>query len=194
MTEQQPTTEQQGLDPESAQTLEAFADTIVPGNKRFPDDHAIAGVCDDPGAVQAGALALLQEPAGGLAPWLTGLAQLLNGHVLTFLAERGDEPAPDLPPFVGLSYDDRVAMVLRLVARDNPERQGWVNLVMFSNMAFDSAPHLRTADALATGHPGLLTLGYQPPGPDGRWRFPRYSYSRALAELQPRTGPDGSLS
>jgi enediyne biosynthesis protein E8 len=182
------------LNSDTVQTLEAFADTIVPGNKRFPDDRAIAGVCADAGAVQAGALTLLQEPAGGLAPWLTGLAQMLNGQVQAFLAERGNEPEAGVPPFVGLSYDDRVAVVLRLVALDNPERQPWVNLVMFSNMAYDSAPHLHTVDALAAGHPGLLGLGYQPPGADGRWRFPRYSYQRELADIHPRTGANGSLS
>lgn len=182
------------LDSDTVQTLEAFADTIVPGNKRFPGDRAIAGVCADAGAVQAGALALLQEPAGGLAPWLTGLALMLNGQVQAFLAERGDEPEAGVPPFVGLSYDDRVAVVLRLVSLDNPERQAWVNLVMFSNMAYDSAPHLHTAEAVAAGHPGLLTLGYELPDPDGRWRFPRYSYQRELANIHPRTLPNGSLS
>ena len=32
-------------------TLEAFADTIVPGNKRWPGDRAVAGVSEDGGSV-----------------------------------------------------------------------------------------------------------------------------------------------
>ncbi|TYB91427.1 regulator, partial [Micromonospora sp. WP24] len=36
-------------DPVRTATLEAFADTIIPGAKRFPEDRAIAGVVDDPG-------------------------------------------------------------------------------------------------------------------------------------------------
>jgi len=47
----------------AAMTLEAFADTIVPGEKRSPDDHAIAGAASGPGAVGAGALELLRTPA-----------------------------------------------------------------------------------------------------------------------------------
>ena len=180
------------LDEQTVQTLEAFADTIVPGAKRHPDDLAIAGVSDDAGAVQAGALALLQEPAGGLAPWLGGLAAMLNAHVVTYLAERDAEPPAGVPPFVALGYADRVAMVLRLVAWDNPERQGWVNLVMFSNMAYDSAPHRHTSEALAEGHPGLHTLGFAQPARDGRWRFPRYSYQRPLASIHPATTATGS--
>ncbi|HTR62746.1 MAG TPA: DUF5987 family protein, partial [Candidatus Binataceae bacterium] len=37
-------------------TLEAYADTLIPGEKRFPDDVAIAGVVTGPGAVQGGAI------------------------------------------------------------------------------------------------------------------------------------------
>lgn len=37
-------------------TLEAFADTIVPGEKRSPDDQAIAGAVTGGGAVVAGAV------------------------------------------------------------------------------------------------------------------------------------------
>ena len=47
-------------------TLEAFADTFVPGEKRSPDDVAIAGAAAGPGAVEAGALELLEMPATGV--------------------------------------------------------------------------------------------------------------------------------
>jgi hypothetical protein len=44
-------------------TLKAFADTIIPGSKRGPDDVAIAGAGNGPGAVAAGALELLVQDA-----------------------------------------------------------------------------------------------------------------------------------
>jgi enediyne biosynthesis protein E8 len=173
-------------------TLEAFADTIVPGNKRWDGDRAVAGVSDDGGSVAAGAIELLESPAGGLSQWLGGLAAMLNAHAQNYAAEQAIELDNTVAPFVSLDYDQRVAMVLRLTAWDHPERQGWVNLVMFSNMAFDTGAHLHTVDALAAGHPGLLTLGYAPPNADGLWRFPDYSYRRQLAEIHPATTASGS--
>ncbi len=175
-----------------AMTLEAFADTIVPGNKRWPGDRAVAGVSDDGGSVAAGALELLETPAGGLSQWLVGLAEMLNGHAQSYASERGIALDETVPAFVSLGYSDRVEMVVRLTARDHPERQGWVNLVMFSNMAFDTGAHLHTVDALAAGHPGLLTLGFAPPDSDGLWRFPNYTYGRKLAEIHPATTASGS--
>jgi enediyne biosynthesis protein E8 len=173
-------------------TLEAFADTIVPGNKRWPGDRAVAGVSHDGGSVAAGAIELLESPAGGLSQWLVGLAAMLNAHAQNYAAEQHIELDATVPAFVSLDYDQRVAMVLRLTAWDHPERQGWVNLVMFSNMAFDTGAHLHTADALAAGHPGLLILGFAPPDADGLWRFPDYSYRRQLADIHPATTASGS--
>ncbi|MEO6704146.1 MAG: DUF5987 family protein [Jatrophihabitantaceae bacterium] len=173
-------------------TLEAFADTIIPGNKRYPDDRAIAGVSIDGGSVAAGALELLESPAGGLSQWLGGLAGMLNGHASNFAAEQGIELDDSVPAFVSLSYEQRAQLVLVLTAWDHPERQGWVNLVMFSNMAYDTGAHLHTVDALAAGHPGLLSLGFAPPDPDGLWRFPNYTYGRPLARIHPDTTPKGS--
>jgi hypothetical protein len=64
--------------------------------------------------------------------------------------------------------------------------------VMFSNMAWDTGGYMHTVDALAAGHPGLLTLGFAPPDADGLWRFPNYSYGRPLAQIHPNTTPSGS--
>ncbi len=173
-------------------TLEAFADTIVPGNKRWPGDRAVAGVSPDGGAVASGAMELLESDAGGLSQWLGGLAAMLNGHAQNYASEKAIELDETVPAFVSLDYDDRVALVLRLTAWDHPERQGWVNLVMFSNMAFDTGAHLHTVDALAAGHPGLKILGFAPPDADGLWRFPDYTYGRKLAEIHPATTESGS--
>jgi len=173
-------------------TLEAFADTIVPGEKRSPDDRAIAGVATGGGAVAAGALDLLATPAGGLAPVLGDLAAALNGHAQTYATERGMVLDASVPPFVALAFEHRAAMVQSLTAPRHPERQLWVNLATFSNMAFDSAAHLSTTEALATGHPGLMTIGFAPPNADGLWRFPDSSYRRKLADPHPATTASGS--
>jgi enediyne biosynthesis protein E8 len=179
-------------DDEMSMTLEAYADTILPGEKRSPTDHAVAGADTGGGAAAGGALAVLRSPEGGMEPVLEMLAEQLNEHARQFAAERGITPDPDLPPFVALSYPERVALVQELTDVGHAERELWVSLAMFSTIAFDSASHLPTAEAIATGHPGLATLGYFPPDTDGLWRFPDYSYGRQLARPHPDTTPSGS--
>ncbi len=173
-------------------TLEAFADTIIPGEKRSPDDRAVAGVATGGGAVAAGALELLQMPATGVTAGLDYLAQTLNGHAGTYAAEHGLDLDGSVPPFVALPYEHRVAVVQALTTPGHPEKDGWVLLALFSNMAFDLAAHMHTTDALAAGHPGLVAMGFAKPDADGLWRFPEYSYGRELASLHPDTTASGS--
>jgi enediyne biosynthesis protein E8 len=173
-------------------TLEAFADTIIPGEKRSPDDIAIAGAAAGGGAVAAGALELLEWSATGITEGLGPLAEGLNGHAVAFAEEHGIELADAVPPFVSLTYEQRVGLVERLTTPGHPEKEGWVLLALFSNMAFDSAAHLNTAAAIAAGHPGLLAMGFTEPDADGLWRFPDYSYGRVLAKPHPDTTPSGS--
>lgn len=173
-------------------TLEAFADTVLPGCRRAGDDPAIAGVCDTPGSVAAGALELLFDPATGFAEGLPYLAPMLDGHAAKYAGERDLALDGGLPAFVALGYDDRAALLESLVAPGHPEREVWVGLFMFANMAFDSAAHRPTAQAIAEGHPGLRAMGIAAPDADGLWRFPAYSYRRALADLHPDTTPSGS--
>lgn len=178
-------------------TLEAFADTILPGEKRFPDDHAIAGVSTGGGSVACGAVELLEHPAGGFADSLDGLMHLLNAHASAYAAEHGIAPSSaneSLPAFVALSYPDRVAVVQALTQPGHPEHSIWVGISMFAVMAFDSGAHLDTPAALRDGHPGLTTMGYAKPDGDGLWRFPRFSYGRVLADLHPQTTATGSPS
>jgi hypothetical protein len=175
-------------------TLEAFADTILPGEKRGPDDRAIAGVSTGGGAVAAGAIEVLHTEAGGLAPALPHLVSSLNGHAEAYAAEHGLTLDDDVPPFVALASEHRIALVDRLCKPGHPEKQIWVNLAVFSNMAFDTAVHLSTPEALAAGHPGLTQIGFRKPDADGIWRFPDYSYHRQLAQPHPDTTPSGSPS
>ncbi len=174
-------------------TLEAYADTIVPGEKRFPGDRSVAGAAPGPGSVAAGAIELMETDATGITAGLDYLAQALNEQAAAYAEEHGLTPDDDVPAFVALAYEDRAALVQKLVAWDNPERDGWVLLTMFANMAFDSASHKPLTEALAEGHPGLKAMGVTDPDEDGLWRFPHYSYRRPLATVHPDTLPNGSL-
>lgn len=173
-------------------TLEAFADTIVPGEKRSEDDWAIAGAATGDGAVTAGAIELLEWDATGVAGDLADLANRLNEHARAYIDEHGLALDPRLPSFVSLAFEHRTALVRRLLSRGHPEREFWVLLTLFSNMAFDAAAHLHTAEAIAAGHPGLLAMGMAEPDPDGLLRFPEYSYRDRLAVSHPDTTLSGS--
>lgn len=172
-------------------TLEAYADTFVPGAKRTPDDRAVAGAAPDPGAVAAGALELLQTPATGVADGLADLASALNGHAEAYAADREIAITTSVPAFVALSFEHRTAVVRTLIAPAHPEKDIWILVALFCFMAFDTAAHLHTTDAIAAGHPGLTAMGFAPPDGDGLWRFPDYSYGRPLARLHPDTTPAG---
>jgi enediyne biosynthesis protein E8 len=92
-------------------TLEAFADTFVPGEKRSPDDIAVAGSASGPGTVAAGALELLETPATGVSDGLADLAESLNEHAAKYAEERGISLGRDIPPFAALGFEDRTVSV-----------------------------------------------------------------------------------
>ena len=88
-----------GLGPlDTVATLEAFADTMVPGEKRHALDRAIAGAAPGPGAVQAGAVALLQLPELGVELLLPELAALLNTEATAWALRQGPRAAADPTP------------------------------------------------------------------------------------------------
>ena len=121
-------------------TLEAYADTFVPGARRSEDDLAIAGAASGPGAVEAGAVQLLETPATGVTEGLTSLVHALNEHAGAYATERGLVVPADIPPFVALSFADRTALVRGLIAPDHPEKDIWILVALFCFMAFDKAP------------------------------------------------------
>jgi len=173
-------------------TLEAFADTVVPGEKRNPADRAVAGAAPGPGAVAAGALELLEMPATGIADGLDGAVASLNAHALTFAAERGLDLDPDVPSFAALEYADRRGLLTALTGPGHPEKDIWILVALFCFMAFDTAAHMHTTDAIAAGHPGLTLMGFAKPDEDGLWRFADFSYGRQLAQIHPDTTPAGN--
>lgn len=172
-------------------TLEAFADTFVPGEKRSPDDIAVAGAAAGPGAVAAGALELLETPATGVSDGLGDLADSLNEHAAQYAVERGISIDRDLPPFAALGFKQRTELIETLVAPDHPEKEFWILTALFCFMAFDTAAQTDTVSAIANGHPGLTAMGFAKPDPDGLWRFPDFSYGRQLARAHPGTTPSG---
>jgi hypothetical protein len=172
-------------------TLEAYADTFVPGEKRAPDDLAVAGAATGPGAVAAGALELLGTAATGVSEGLADLAIGLNVHAEAYADENKIGIGRSVPPFVALSFADRTAVVRQLISPDHPEKDIWILVALFCFMAFDTAAHIHTVDAIAAGHPGLTAMGFARPDADGLWRFPDFSYGRELARCHPLTTPAG---
>jgi enediyne biosynthesis protein E8 len=172
-------------------TLEAFADTFVPGEKRGPDDIAVAGAAPGPGAVAAGALELLETPATGISEGLADLADELNKHASEYAAANGLSSDPAVPPFAALDFAHRSELIATLTAPEHPEKEFWILTALFCFMAFDTAAHTDTVGAMANGHPGLTSMGFAKPDPDGLWRFPDFSYGRQLARVHPRTTSSG---
>jgi len=180
------------LTPLDAMTLEAWSDTMVPGEKRSPGDRAIAGAATGPGAVQAGALELMQFGPVGLAPALPALAAGLNAQAVRYAATAGILLDPTVPPFVALPFEHRTALALELLEGTLPDQLAWYGLAGVATLAFHTAGHLSTADAVRSGHPGLAWIDFPPPDSDGLWRYPVFSYRRVLAEPHPRTSATGS--
>jgi enediyne biosynthesis protein E8 len=179
------------LEPFQIITLEAFADTFVPGEKRSPDDVAVAGAAPGPGAVAAGAIELLRTPATGVSEGLADLADSLNEHAVAYAADLGILLAQDVPPFAALGFGERTELMRNLTAPDHPEKEFWILTALFCFMAFDTAAHMGTVSAIKSGHPGLKTMGFAEPDADGLWRFPDFSYGRQLARIHPSTTASG---
>lgn len=170
--------------------LEAYADTVVPGRKRHPDDVAIAGVDDTPGAVECGALDVLTDPATGIEDGVGDMADLLDERAVAWAARHLPDP---VTRFADLGYTDRRRLVTELTDPAEPEKELWFLVALFATMAYDSAPHLETSDALdpaVTPYSGLRAMGFFPPD-GGRWAFDRGGYGRPLARLHPGTDDHG---
>lgn len=172
-------------------TLEAWCDTIVPGERRSRTDRAVAGATGGPGAVQAGAWRLLNDPGVGIAPALPGLSAALNAEALAEAGRAGLALDPTVPPFVALPFRRRTAVARRLLGGTGPDQVVWFALAAVAMLAFHTAAHLDTAEAVRRGHPGLAWLRFPSPDPDGLWRYERFSYGRPLARRHPRTTRTG---
>jgi hypothetical protein len=177
----------QAMDPPGATlTLEAFADTLIPGEKRSSTDRAIAGVVSGAGAVQAGALDLL-DFVGFKQEQLGVIAFSLNVLALLYAGARGIQLTFSVPPFVELDFASRTGLLVQILDGNGQVQGAFYGLASVCFVAYHTAGHLPTAKAISKGHPGLAAIGFPSPDPDGIWRFPDFSYRRVLAVPHPRS-------
>jgi hypothetical protein len=144
-------------------TMQAFYDTLIPGRPATTTDlgneihpQAIAGVDADPGAVEADALLLGQDPRLGFTvlevPFLAELEAFA-------LLQGGD--------FLDLPYEEREAACLQGLAFSNPTRAVWEAAAAVAFTAFCAAatqvnPTSDTACGYRVmGHPGTAPEGYR---------------------------------
>lgn len=160
-------------------TLQAFADTIIPGRRAQRTDlgdeiHplAIAGVDHEPGAVEADALRVFHSPLVGF----TTLAPAFLGDLSARSAEQGG-------PFLSLPHERRERVLLGALSFDNSAR------VLYEAAA--AIPF--TAFCAAAVHPigtsenasGYRVMGYPGAAPRG---YRAFSYRRRLARGRTRRG------
>jgi hypothetical protein len=173
-------------DPTIVPTLEAFSDTLIPGEKRSPSDRAIAGAASGAGAVQAGAVDLMNFPPATVGPALPAIAAGLNARASDYAAANGIVLDPTVPPLVSLDFAQRTDLLVQLLDGTDPDQLAWFAVAALAFLAYHTAAHLDTVAALAAGHPGLVKIGFPAPQGDGRWRFADASYRRPVARSSPR--------
>jgi hypothetical protein len=166
------------VDPDG--TLQAFADTILPGRKIAVTQtgqpihpQAIAGVDDEPGAVEADVLALMHHPKVGF--------DALSPALLAELAQRSLSYGG---PFLGLGYEDRVAVLRGALDFANATRVVFEAGAAVPFTAFCAAALTpeQTADK-AVGYRVMGLPGAAPSGYRGR-----SSYRRRLSRERTRRG------
>jgi hypothetical protein len=165
-------------------TLQAFADTIIPGRKAAKTDlgdpihpQAIAGVDPDPGAVEADALRLYHDPLIGF-----------DALEPAFLAELSLRSLPQGGAFLTLPYDKRVQVVTAGFDFSNPTRLLWEAATAVPFTAFCAAaihPFGNSQNAS-----GYRVMGYPGGGPnDAPVMYPySFSYRRKLAKTRTKRG------
>ena len=160
-------------------TLQAFADTIIPGRKAARTDlgdeidpSAIAGVDSLPGAVEADALRLFKDPLIGfqaLAP--------------AFLADLSLRALQQGGPFLQLPFDKRVAACMSGLDYSNGSRVLWEAAAAIPFTAFcAAAEHPDATSAVASGY---RVMGYPGAAPNG---YGGFSYRRKLSHERTRHG------
>jgi hypothetical protein len=127
----------------------------------------------------------------GLAPALPALAAALDAEAVRYAATHAVLLDPTVPPFVGLPFEHRTGLALELLDTGRPDQLAWYGLAGIAMLAFHTAGHLSTPDAVRAGHPGLAWLDFPQPDADGLWRYPVFSYRRTLADVHPATTRTG---
>ncbi len=160
-------------------TLQAFADTILPGRKATRTDlgggiHplAIAGVDPLPGAVETDALALYHSP-------LIGFDAIAG----PFLAELESRALGQGGPFLTLDFEARVRACLGGLSFDNPLRVMWEAAAAVPFTAFCAATLVPEQDAKHAS--GYRVMGLPGRAPNG---YRRFGYGRRLARERTKRG------
>jgi hypothetical protein len=161
-------------------TLQAFADTIIPGRKAERTDlgdeihpQAIAGVDPEPGAVEADVLRLYKNPLVGFVPALLG--PFLTDLNLRSLQQGG--------PFLNLGFEQRVAVCIQALSFDNGDRVLYEAAAAVPFTAFcAAAEHPIGTDEVASGY---RVMGYPGAAPNG---YRSFSYRRRLAKERTKRG------
>jgi len=167
-----------GVSPTDA-TLQAFADTMLPGCRvdktdlgNPVDPLAIAGVDPLPGAVQADALALSHHPEVGFDPLAPA-----------FLADLEARSLPHGGDFLHLDFPTRVQVCLDGLDFSNPSRTLWELGAAIAFIAFCAAPLIRNATANQAC--GYRVMGLPGVAPNG---YADFSYARQLSTERTRAG------
>jgi hypothetical protein len=153
-------------------TLQAFADTILPGCRATKTDLgnpidplAIAAVDPLPGAVQADALALFHHPEVGFDALEPAFLSALEAYSL-----------PHGGDFLHLPFDARVQVCLSGLDFSNPARLLWESAAAVPFTAFCAAPLIRNATAGQAS--GYRVMGLPGPAPNG---YRDFSYERRMS-------------
>jgi hypothetical protein len=160
-------------------TLQAFADTILPGRRAARTDlgdaihpRAIADVDGRPGAVEADALALYGHPKIGF-----------RALQPAFLAELESRSLLRGAPFLLLDFERRTRVCVEGLAFSNPLRVVWEAAAAVPFTAFCAAALVpeQTAERAS----GYRVMGLPGRAPDG---YRDHSYGRRLARERTATG------
>jgi hypothetical protein len=153
-------------------TLQAYADTMVPGRKALTTDlgheiHplAIAGVDHEPGAVEADALLVYHDALVGF--------DALEGP---FLSELSARSLAHGGAFLDLTFEQRVAVCLEGLAPSNPSVQVWEAAAAVPFIAFLCAAE--QSEATIDTSSSYQVMGYPGTAPNG---YAEFSYKRKLA-------------
>lgn len=161
-------------------TLQAFADTMIPGRRAERTDlgdeihpQAIAGVDPDPGAVEADVLRLYKNPLVGFSPALVG----------PFISDLSVRSLQQGGPFLTLGFDQRVAVCLQALDYSNGDRVLYEAAAAVPFTAFcAAAEHPVGTDEVASGY---RVMGYPGAAPNG---YRSFTYRRKLANERTKRG------
>jgi hypothetical protein len=166
------------MDPDG--TLQAFADTIIPGRKVETTElgnpvsaGAIAGVDNLPGAVETDALALYHHPLVGF-----------DALEPAFLADLEGRAAQHGGDFLSLGFDARTQVCIEGLAYDSPERLLWEAAAAVPFTAFCAAALVPEATAAKAA--GYRVMGLPGVAPAGYRRG--FSYGRRLSRERTKHG------